>query len=256
LVTSLLDILVKQRSLQLYTNTPVTSITSPSKHKKYYTIHTTRGTVKARHIVNATNAWIGHLYPEFQSKIIPTRGQLIQVPCQTLDVTPMSWNNGAEYLIQRPDSSVILGGGRRFSSTKHAELGNADDTTIDPSVSKFLHTFLPSQLPIISSEGTPPPVKSEREWTGIMGFSEDGNPFVGNDVEEPRRWVIGGFHGHGMVRIYLCAKALAEKLLAVDDGREMEWPEWMPRGYIHHPDRVPAGEVKEFMTLRKDIPES
>lgn len=51
-----------------------------------------------------------------------------------------------------------------------------------------------------------------------MGFSSDGNPFVGNDEEEPRRWVIGGFHGHGMVRIYLCAKALAEKLLAVDDG--------------------------------------
>jgi hypothetical protein len=63
-----------------------------------------------------------------------------------------------EYLIQKPDSSLIFCGGRRFSSTsnpppllprmstnlttEHAELGNADDTTIDPSVSKFLHTFL------------------------------------------------------------------------------------------------------------------
>jgi glycine/D-amino acid oxidase-like deaminating enzyme len=64
--------------------------------------------------------------------------------------------------------------------------------------------------------GTLPPVKSEREWTGITGFWDDGQPFVGNDVEEPRRWVIGGFHGHGMIRIYLCAKALVEGLLAVE----------------------------------------
>jgi hypothetical protein len=141
-------------------------------------------------------------------------------------------------------------------TTEHAELGNADDTTIDPSVSKFLHTFLPSQIPIVSGKGTSPPVKSEREWTGIMGFSEDGQPFVGNDVEEPRRWVIGGFHGHGMVRIYLCAKALVEALLAVDEGREVEWPEWMPCGYINRPDRIPVGEVEEYMTLTKDIPNS
>ena len=116
LVTSLLRILVKQHLLQLHTNTPVTSITSPSGKIKYYTIHTPRGTVKARHVVNATNAWIGHLYPEFQGKIVPTRGQVIHVDARNLTLDPMSWEYGGEYLIQRPDSSIVFGGGRRFAS--------------------------------------------------------------------------------------------------------------------------------------------
>jgi glycine/D-amino acid oxidase-like deaminating enzyme len=126
LVTSLLRILVKKHLLQLHTNTPVTSITSPSGKVKYYEIHTPRGTVKARHVVNATNAWIGHLYPEFQGKIIPTRGQVIHVDAQNLTLDPMGWDDGREYLIQRPDSSIIFGGGRRFSSNPHGKIP-ADD---------------------------------------------------------------------------------------------------------------------------------
>src|SRR5438046_10380094 len=122
LVTSLLRILVKQHLLQLHTNTPVTAITSPSGKIKYYTIHTPRGTVKARHVVNATNAWIGHLYPEFQGKIVPTRGQVIHVDAKNLTLDPMGWEYGGEYLIQRPDSSIVFGGGRRFASKHHYRL--------------------------------------------------------------------------------------------------------------------------------------
>ena len=116
LVTSLLRILIKRHLLQLHTNTAVTSITSPTAKSKYYVIHTPCGTVTARHVINATNAWIGHLYPEFKGKIIPTRGQVIHVEGGGVSVSPMGWNYGGEYLIQRPDSSLIFGGGRRFSS--------------------------------------------------------------------------------------------------------------------------------------------
>jgi glycine/D-amino acid oxidase-like deaminating enzyme len=122
LVTSLLQILVQQHSLQLHTRTAATSISSPSQHTKYYTIHTKRGVVKTRHIVNATNAWIGHLYPEFQGKIVPTRGQVIQVDKKDIHLGPMDWNYGGEYLIQRPDSSLVFGGGRRFSSASSSFL--------------------------------------------------------------------------------------------------------------------------------------
>ena len=117
LVTSLLRILIEKHSLQLHTNTPVISLESPSGKTKFYTIHTPRGTIKAKHVVNATNAWIGHLYPEFQGKIVPTRGQVIHVDGKHLTLNPMGWNYGGEYLIQRPNSTIIFGGGRRFSTT-------------------------------------------------------------------------------------------------------------------------------------------
>jgi glycine/D-amino acid oxidase-like deaminating enzyme len=243
--------------MQLHTNTPVTSIVSPDERTKCFVIHTPRGVIKARHVVNATNAWIGHLYPEFRGKIVATRGQVIHVNGRNLTLNPMGWNDGGEYLIQRPDSSLIFGGGRPFATgtypishltIEHAEIGNADDTSIDPTVSQFLHTFLPSQFPFVETVGTEPPVNSIREWTGIMGFSHDTHPYVGHSPEEPRKWIIGGFHGHGMVRIWLCGKALVEQLLAKESDRRIPWPKWMPRGYIYHPDRYDIDEVKEYLS--------
>jgi glycine/D-amino acid oxidase-like deaminating enzyme len=156
----------------------------------------------------------------------------------------MGWNYGGEYLIQRPDSTIIFGGGRRFSVTstllpasailtaEHAEIGNADDTTIDPSVSQFLHTFLSSQFSFTNTLGTEPPVDSIREWTGIMGFSHDLHPYVGSSPDEPNKWVIGGFHGHGMVRIFLSAKALVQQLLSPNPT---PWPLWFPKAYTYPP---------------------
>ena len=82
-----------------------------------------------------------------------------------------------------------------------------------------------------------------------MGFSHDSHPFVGNSPDEPQKWVIGGFHGHGIVRIFLSAKAVAQNLLSQDAGRPLDWPEWMPHGYINTPTRSPAvGEVKDYLT--------
>jgi len=252
LVTSLLRILVKQHLLQLYTRTEVTLVTSPTEGEPYYIIQTSKGRVRARHVVNATNAWIGHLYPEFQGIITPVRGQVIQVSAGGHShIQPIVWNYGADYMAQRPDGTLIFGGGRRFSTSSTTppqhlkltletrEIGVTDDTSIDPQVSSFLHSFLPAQLHLTSMRGNPPPIPSLSEWTGIMAYTADLHPFVGEVA--PRKWVIGGFYGHGMVRIWLSAKALVQQLLATDQNHEeMPWPSWFPKGFIHRPERLRA----------------
>lgn len=124
---------------------------------------------------------------------------------------------------------------------EYAEIGNADDTRIDPKVSQFLHTFLPSQFSFVKAVGTEPPVESIREWTGIMGFSNDTHPYVGHLEDEPQKWVIGGFHGHGMVRIFLSAKALVQQLTS------QTWPEWFPKAYIYNSNRLPIDEIQHYM---------
>ena len=83
-----------------------------------------------------------------------------------------------------------------------------------------------------------------------MAFSHDSHPYIGRDEREtgksaggadvPEKWVIGGFHGHGMVRIFLCAKALVLRFLGE------EWPEWFPYAYRYHDERYDNGEVKEY----------
>ena len=81
-----------------------------------------------------------------------------------------------------------------------------------------------------------------------MGFSHDMYPYVG-PCEEPGKWIIGGFHGHGMTRIWLSAKALVEQLLASEDGEmTTAWPDWMPRAYVNRSGRCDADELKEYLS--------
>ena len=129
-----------------------------------------------------------------------------------------------------------------------AEIGNADDTAIDPSVSQFLHSFLPAQLSFTKTLGTEPPVDSIREWTGIMGFSHDLHPYVGSSPDQPTKWVIGGFHGHGMVRIFLSAKVLAQQILSYDSRLPLQWPEWFPEAYKYKPQRSTIDEILHYLS--------
>jgi glycine/D-amino acid oxidase-like deaminating enzyme len=160
----------------------------------------------------------------------------------------MGWHDGAEYLVQRPDTTLVFGGGRRLAESHSplskleksikgsdfidAEIGNADDTAIDPQISQFLHTFLPNQLPLTQTLGNQPPVHSIREWSGIMGFSNDSHPYVGQVPGQKNKWVMGGFTGHGMPRIFLSAKALVQQILDVEEGHKGPWPRWFPKAYI------------------------
>ena len=124
--------------------------------------------------------------------------------------------------------------------------------TTPPSIRKYHNSSIHSShlnSRFVKTVGTEPPVESIREWTGIMGFSDDSHPYVGNTPDEPRKWVIGGFHGHGMVRIFLCAKALVQQILSQDSSRKTPWPNWMPRGYIYHPNRFPIDEIKHYYYL-------
>ncbi|KAF5361712.1 hypothetical protein D9758_007295 [Tetrapyrgos nigripes] len=79
LVTGILERLLNSYPdlFYLFTNTPCTSIEAPSSGlgtDHSYTIKTPRGTIRAPHVVHATNAWAAHLLEPMRSKIIPGRG--------------------------------------------------------------------------------------------------------------------------------------------------------------------------------------
>lgn len=72
-VTSLLRLCIGKFSLNLQTNTFVSSV-SPSDDGRWI-VETGRGSVKAAKVVFATNAYTPSLLPEFSGKIVPVRGQ-------------------------------------------------------------------------------------------------------------------------------------------------------------------------------------
>ena len=68
-------------------------------------------------------------------------------------------------------------------------------------------------LHIRSTASTPPSysqVEVEAEWTGVLGFTRDRRPLIG-EVREGV-WVAAGFCGHGMPQCYGAAKAIASMI--------------------------------------------
>jgi len=174
------DQLSSNFDLILHTHTPVQRIT-PSSDAYRWIVHTPRGDIKTKYIIHATNAYASHLLPHLSAPktgIIPTRGQVAAIRASV--PSPSLWsgslpgwggNQGYEYWFARPPSSdkerplVILGGGRETSGPEF-EYNIADDSVVNPVISKTLRAFLPAVY-----EGRfGKDVDAEMEWVSFCLF--------------------------------------------------------------------------------------
>ena len=62
-----------ENGVNLQTHTPVTSVSEQPDENGYYTVMTVRGSVRARKVIYATNAYSAALLPELQDKIVPVK---------------------------------------------------------------------------------------------------------------------------------------------------------------------------------------
>jgi glycine/D-amino acid oxidase-like deaminating enzyme len=221
LVTSLLELAISCGNVNLQTNTPVTSISPTPDSTGYYTATTPRGTLCAHKLLICTNAYTSSILPQFRSRIIPVRGiacHITTTPDPTtaprLPTTYVLRFNGGlmDYLIQRPsDNSIIVGGAKetyiRDLSSWYDNV--SDDKLISSAAERYFDGYMQRHFAGWEDSGA----RVERIWTGIMGYSADAVPFVG-DVPGTNKglYVIGGFTGHGMPAILGCAKAVVEEI--------------------------------------------
>jgi len=77
----------------------------------------------------------------------------------------------------------------------------------------------------------------------VMGYSNDGFPYVGPVCERPGQYLCAGFSGHGMPQIFFSAKAVATMILTGHDNQVD-----LPLPYRINPRRW--YEKKEHMSLK------
>ncbi|EUC59500.1 FAD-dependent oxidoreductase [Rhizoctonia solani AG-3 Rhs1AP] len=229
-------------SLNLFTHAPVNSVEPISQDSTHrWLVVTQRGSIKARYVVHATNAYASHLLPQLAGPakgIVPTRAQCMaargSIEAHKWPVVGWGGNEGYEYWFARPPERfdektlVILGGGRETVVPNH-EINIADDSSLNPVVSQSLHNFLPRLYPGDFEESEP-----EMEWTGIMGFTRSRDPMVGqvySDTGKPLagQYIAAGYSGHGMPRAFACAEVVAQMIHADILGGEWSLPDWFPR---------------------------
>ncbi|KAK5199987.1 hypothetical protein LTR72_004303 [Exophiala xenobiotica] len=238
----------------LQTNTPVQKIShhvhgADGRH----VVTTDRGDILARKIIVASNAYTGALFPEFRDKIIPVRGVVcrIAVPPEDPDSghrarAPHLNNSYAirfnpehfDYLVSKTDGSIVVGGADRCAVEKESYwYGNTDDSQLIPDVEEYFTGYMQRMF----NGWEDSKARITDIWSGIMGWSTDSMPFVGEmHGHPPGIFVTAGFTGHGMPRILGCSKALA-KLVRSDTGAEtddLSTRHGLPRPYLLTAERL------------------
>ncbi|RDA94954.1 hypothetical protein CP533_0187 [Ophiocordyceps camponoti-saundersi (nom. inval.)] len=230
------------------------------------------GTISARNVVHATNAFAGQLIPKLRGRLTGVIGHMTaQRPCTPTFPTDnhglRSWSviypssEGFDYATQRPDRAdgspgdIMLGGGLfRSRDGGLDQMGVWDDSRLDAFPLMHLRgslsaVFQPSGG---SSGGGVFSADAGAAWSGIMGFTGDSLPLVGRLPERRRRrktegrrrrrrqWVVAGFNGEGMVWAWLCGAAVGVMLV----GRQEEA---LPPGEGGRP----GGKLAEWFPLEE-----
>jgi gamma-glutamylputrescine oxidase len=166
-------------------------------------VRTRGGDFMAPMVVMATNGYSAQLKSFFKDKIFPTRGQILCTgPVAPFMEGPCYANFVLDYFRQLPTGEVVIGGFRQLQ--KDVEVGYSDETTevIQSALEEFLKQHIPNlkNTPII------------HRWSGIMGFSADGQPLVGSLPTDEGFAFIGGFTAHGLGLAFHSAKVLVDSL--------------------------------------------
>lgn len=122
-----------------------------------------------------------------------------------------------------------------------------DDSIVAESSKENILSVLPKILD--STE----PLGLSQVWSGIMGFTSDGLPFVGKLTSHMTgrlgdgEWIAAGFSGHGMDKAWLTGEAIAQMAL------HGEVPRQFPKSYLcddERFDRMSAVQAAEALASR------
>ncbi|KAM6505355.1 hypothetical protein FSOLCH5_014579 [Fusarium solani] len=238
--------------INLQTNTPVSSISSVQDSQGYWVVNTPRGTVRAKQVIMATNAYTAALLPEYQDKIIPYRAICSRIV--TPDSPPVLPNTYTirfnewdfDYLIPRADGSIVVGGARR-AYLKHFEewYNNVDDSKLIEHSKHYFDGYMQRHFRGWESSGA----RTDQVWTGIMGYSSDRLPRIGSIPGRDNMFIMGGFTGHGMPQIFLVAKGISQMVLSGCSYAETG----MPRVFQETSERLSSTE-NFVMGLYNNLP--
>lgn len=245
LVTRLLEQAVAS-GVNLQTFTPATKVeaTGSDCTNQIWLVMTPRGSITARTVIYATNGYTAALVPEVREKIVPVRGMVARLAGPVMprmkDSYMMRFSDYEyDYMIPRPDGSIVLGGGRRDYFENLDEWFNvSDDSRLMEGARGYFDGYMQRHFHAWKDRE----IFTEDIWTGskykirvfglssssnnpsaVMGYSNDDFPYVGAVPEKTGQYLCAGFTGHGMPQIFLAAKALATMILN-EDSKDADLP--------------------------------
>lgn len=166
-------------------------------------IKTDRDTFTAGKLLVTVNAYLPLVLKKFQGVVVPGRGQiLVTEPLPLFVKGPCYLTKHLCYFRQLPTGHLLIGGFRNLATQQ--EETYADNTT--PVIQEALLNFVRSHFRLGKE------ARVAYQWSGIMGYSPDGQMIIGEVPERKNIHVIAGCSGHGMGLSFHAAKTLVDSV--------------------------------------------
>lgn len=228
LVMSLLAKIVA-KGVNLQTHTPVTFISPESDAEGRWAVTTPRGSILTKKIILATNGYTAAISPQFEQRIVPVRGICSRiVPTKPENTSRLAHTYSLrygpglyDYMISRLDKSIVVGGAKQpfWHDKSHWYDVTDDSKLIEPAASYF-----DGMMQRHFSGWEDSAAYTDMVWTGVMGWTSDSMPHIGDVPGKKGQYIAAGFNGHGMPLIHLASKALAEIIRGEKTFEETDLP--------------------------------
>lgn len=185
---------------RLYTFTGVEAI--DAERDGTYHVHTDRGSVRARRVINAAGAWsrdiarlVGVDLPTY-----PMRHEICSSEPLKPFLGPMVSELSTGLYVSQSMRGEIVGGVSMHDEGPTISMGSR---------LRFLSLYarrLTRLMPVLGD------IKVLRQWAGPYDMSPDGNPILGEPPDRPGFFLAAGFVGHGFMMAPIVGELYAEWL--------------------------------------------
>ena len=231
LVNAFTKLAMRNKNVSVLTGCGVTGF---SGSRDCRVVHTEKGDVRCKIVIVCTNGFTSEIIPELKGIVIPVRGQCIAT--ESLDVEKLifpsnsrypSDEDSSVYIIQRRNDGRIIAGGYR-NTVPGEEKNQSNDDEINDEIGMRLRKWL-REDPRIVENSSGREIKVEYDWTGIMGFTMDSTPVVGE--LSSNLFVSIGFNGHGMPVCFWAAKSIVAKLYGIHESVLQPYSSYSPKRF-------------------------
>lgn len=216
----LLDLVVKA-GVPIASRTPVNGLTQEANGS--WSVKTPRGTIRAGHVIIATNGYTGDVTPQFKRRVVPVGSYIIATEELSADLAKsLSPANRSfadtrrvlTYYRLSPDGKRMIFGGR-------AKFGFSDPVETAP----MLHRFMIDRFPQL--KGT----RITHAWTGNVAFTMDELPHMGKF--QGLHYALG-CNGSGVAMMSFLGRETARKIVGTSNRTiAFDQPEF-PTSPLYH----------------------
>lgn len=166
-----------------------------------HTIQLQTTTLYCEKIFSCLNGFTADVLSDYKKLILPQRGQVILTePLPAFVKGPCYLTKHLCYFRQLLTGELLVGGFRNHD----IENENTSQDAITDKIQTALNEFTQSYFTNTKN------VKINYRWSGIMGFTPDGQMIIGELPDRKNFFIMGGCSGHGMGLSFHAAKVLAD----------------------------------------------